>query len=192
MKNKVINIALVALLSSSFAAQASLTPSADGKTIYDKDLNITWLSDANYPKTSDYSINGAMNWYDATTWADQLTFQGNSDWRLPTVEEMDHLFYRELGGTSTHKISDVHNPHYALFSNIQSSYWSNTEKSNDPDRALGFHFNHWSASSGFSFEDRKTGGNYVMVVTSIPEPETYAMFLAGLGLLGWRMRNARG
>lgn len=25
----------------------------------------------------------------------------------------------------------------------------------------------------------------------IPEPETYAMFLAGLGLLGWRMRNAK-
>jgi hypothetical protein len=25
-------------------------------------------------------------------------------------------------------------------------------------------------------------------VTSVPEPETYAMLLAGLGLLGWRMR----
>lgn len=28
-------------------------------------------------------------------------------------------------------------------------------------------------------------------ISPIPEPETYAMFLAGLGLLGWRMRNAR-
>jgi PEP-CTERM putative exosortase interaction domain len=27
--------------------------------------------------------------------------------------------------------------------------------------------------------------------TLVPEPETYAMFLAGLGLLGWRIRNAR-
>lgn len=31
-----------------------------------------------------------------------------------------------------------------------------------------------------------------LVFTSpIPEPETYPMFLAGLGLLGWRMRSAR-
>lgn len=28
-------------------------------------------------------------------------------------------------------------------------------------------------------------------VSPIPEPETYAMLLAGLGLLGWRMKNAR-
>lgn len=28
-----------------------------------------------------------------------------------------------------------------------------------------------------------------MVATSVPEPETYAMFLAGLGLLGWRLRK---
>lgn len=29
------------------------------------------------------------------------------------------------------------------------------------------------------------------VAVPIPEPESYAMFLAGLGLLGWRMRRAR-
>ncbi len=28
-------------------------------------------------------------------------------------------------------------------------------------------------------------------VTQIPEPETYAMMLAGLGLLGWRLRHSR-
>jgi hypothetical protein len=30
-----------------------------------------------------------------------------------------------------------------------------------------------------------------LYISAIPEPETYAIFLAGLGLLGWRMRNAR-
>ena len=29
-------------------------------------------------------------------------------------------------------------------------------------------------------------------VSPIPEPETYAMLLAGLGLLGWRMHHVRG
>ena len=28
-------------------------------------------------------------------------------------------------------------------------------------------------------------------VSPVPEPETYAMLLAGLGLLGWRLHNAR-
>ena len=190
MKKLAISAAVCALLGTSFSSYADLTPSADGKTIYESHLQLTWLADANYAKTAGHSGTGAMNWIDATTWADQLTILGNSDWRLPTVEEMDHLFYWELGGISTNKISDVHNPQYALFSGIQSSYWSNTEKTNDPGSALGFHFNHWSASSGFSFEDRKTGGQFAMLVTSVPEPETYAMLLAGLGLLGWRMRRS--
>ncbi len=30
-----------------------------------------------------------------------------------------------------------------------------------------------------------------LTIRPIPEPETYTMVLAGLGLLGWRMRNAR-
>ena len=30
-----------------------------------------------------------------------------------------------------------------------------------------------------------------LIISSVPEPETYAMLLAGLGLLGWRLRNAR-
>lgn len=39
-----------------------------------------------------------------------------------------------------------------------------------------------------------TGTGFAMdnlIITSVPEPETYAMFLAGLSLLGWRMRSAR-
>lgn len=38
-----------------------------------------------------------------------------------------------------------------------------------------------SASSGIP---------YISAVGTIPEPETYAMLLAGLGLLGWRLRRA--
>lgn len=32
-------------------------------------------------------------------------------------------------------------------------------------------------------------GNYQINVTSVPEPETYAMLLAGLGLVGWAARR---
>jgi hypothetical protein len=32
-------------------------------------------------------------------------------------------------------------------------------------------------------------GAWTAVLSPVPEPGTYAMFLAGLGLLGWRLRN---
>ncbi|SEN57784.1 PEP-CTERM motif-containing protein [Nitrosomonas marina] len=33
------------------------------------------------------------------------------------------------------------------------------------------------------------GGGYDLVVSAVPEAETWAMLLAGLGLIGWRLRN---
>jgi hypothetical protein len=30
-----------------------------------------------------------------------------------------------------------------------------------------------------------------LIMTSVPEPETYAMFFAGLSLLGWRIGSAK-
>ncbi len=33
------------------------------------------------------------------------------------------------------------------------------------------------------------GGNYNLVVSAVPESETWAMLLIGLGLVGWRLRN---
>jgi hypothetical protein len=95
-------------------AQAALFDRGNGM-IYDQDLNITWLSDANYFKTqydADNSIlatligqtvadsfsgsqittaadfdtaTGAMNWWGAQAWAANLSYGGYDDWRLPTV-----------------------------------------------------------------------------------------------------------
>ncbi|WP_107692831.1 PEP-CTERM sorting domain-containing protein [Nitrosospira sp. Nsp2] len=33
--------------------------------------------------------------------------------------------------------------------------------------------------------------SFSFAVQVVPEPETYAMFLAGLGLIGWRMRRSK-
>jgi hypothetical protein len=65
MKKLAISVALCTLLGTSLTSHASLTPSADGTLIYDSDLNITWLADANYSQTSGYHSTGNMNWYDA-------------------------------------------------------------------------------------------------------------------------------
>lgn len=91
-------------LLASGAAQAALLDRGGGM-IYDTDLNITWLSDANYAVTSGYAAanardngtsakdnivaDGRMGWEAAVAWADQLVFGGFEDWRLPTALNAD-------------------------------------------------------------------------------------------------------
>ncbi|MGJ0430089.1 hypothetical protein [Methylobacter sp.] len=65
----------------SFIAQAALIDRGNG-LLYDDVLDITWLQDANYAKTSGYDIDGKMDWGRATAWADNLVYGGYSDWRL--------------------------------------------------------------------------------------------------------------
>ena len=42
--------------------------------IYDRELNLTWLKDANYAKTVGRSPNGGMTWYEAMSWVAGLGY----------------------------------------------------------------------------------------------------------------------
>ena len=99
MNNKSLSIlAFTAALGFAGAADATLYDRGNG-LIYDDVLNITWLQDANYAKTSGYAAanlendggyddilaDGRMGWDAAKTWADQLVYGGYDDWRLPTI-----------------------------------------------------------------------------------------------------------
>lgn len=83
-------LALAASLAMSGAAQAALHDRGGG-LIYDDVLNVTWLQDANYARTSGYDGDGVLNWEQAVTWAASLNYYDSvrnvtySDWRLPTV-----------------------------------------------------------------------------------------------------------
>ena len=72
------------------AAQATLIDRGSG-LIYDDQLDITWLQDANYAKTSGYDADGRMNWGGAVVWAANLSYFDSvrnvtyTDWRLPFV-----------------------------------------------------------------------------------------------------------
>jgi hypothetical protein len=74
-------LALLASAAVTGNAQASLVDRGNG-LLYDNVLNVTWLQDANYAKTSGASATGVMNWTTATTWAANLVYGGFSDWRL--------------------------------------------------------------------------------------------------------------
>ena len=52
--------ALSAGLLAATGANAALTPALGGQVVNDTDLNVTWVADANYAKTSGYDADGYM------------------------------------------------------------------------------------------------------------------------------------
>jgi hypothetical protein len=82
---------------SASTSQATLIDRGGG-LVYDDVLNITWLQDANYAKTTGYDADGLMNWSDANAWAANLSYYDSirnttyDDWRLPTVGSIGASF----------------------------------------------------------------------------------------------------
>lgn len=79
----------------SASANAALLSRLGGQAVYDTDLNITWLTNANLAATNNFGVNssysgGFMNWYDAQAWIGAMNtanYLGYHDWRLPTVTD---------------------------------------------------------------------------------------------------------
>ena len=78
MKPLITALTLSLGLGAANMTQAALVDRGGG-LIYDQDLNITWLADANYAKTSGYDPYGFMNWSRAMTWAENLSYGGYTD-----------------------------------------------------------------------------------------------------------------
>lgn len=147
------------------AANAALESRLNGHAFYDTDLNITWAADAN--------INGSHNWFEQTAWAESLTIEGVGGWRLPEIDEMKHLSH----------VEGILYPFLGLFSNIQPfHYWASTTHFDEgADDAFYFDFRF----GGFDTVTDRGEGLFAWPVHSgdvalIPEPQTYAMMLAGL------------
>lgn len=191
-----------------------------GGLIYDDVLDVTWLQDANYGAGSVYddgidSSDGRMTWSSALAWADQLVFAGFDDWRLPNVVdtglpgcdwsftggtdcgqnvdpnsgELAHMYYVNLGNNDASGLANV-----GPFLNLQNYvYWYSTASA-----APAYPGEVWvfMTYGGLQFEDPPDLELHAWAVhdgdvAAIPEPETYAMLLAGLGLIGVAARLRR-
>lgn len=201
--------AAAAILTLTGAAQAALI-NRGGGMIYDSTRNITWLADMNYAMTSGHDADGRMTWTAAKAWADNLTFGGYSDWRLPTLNsadtsctggfgvgigfdctggELSGLFVTDLGNKANESVlnqvgdTPLQIANLALFSNVRSfGYWSGTEYAPLPLFAWGF-----GTSVGYQGYGVKGDALYAVAVrpgdvaASVPEPQTLALALLALG-----------
>lgn len=150
---------------------------------------------------------GRVTWWGALAFVDYLnsiSYGGSDQWRLPTVAnadfgydtsngtaagaELSELFYQELGGTLGNPI-----PNTATFDNEQTyyHYWSDTEYALDPTYAW-FFGTHQGYQDGYvkSYQFRAWAVSPGQVA-AVPEADTVAMLLAGLGILGAVMRRRR-
>src|SRR5215470_5029747 len=79
------------------AATAALIPSADGKTVYDTTLHVTWLANANLAATQSFGVanitpGGAMDYPTALAFVAALNaanYLGHNDWQLPASPLVD-------------------------------------------------------------------------------------------------------
>ena len=227
MRNKVFLIAFGFLFTSG-ASQAALYDRGSS-LIYDDVLDVTWLQDANYSKTTGYSSDGSMTWVEADAWAQSLDVSGITNWRLPstkdfggdgcnwsessnggggtdcgysvapTSSEMANLFHTTLGNNAYNTWPWADNTYNGLknsglFINIQpNTYWSSTVYALDPN-------SRWFFSFGTGLQRQVPLYENAMLyawavhdgdVAAIPEPETYAMLLIGLAMMGFVVRRRR-
>lgn len=201
-------LSIVVGLGISAGSEAALYDRGSG-LIYDDALNVTWLQDINYARTSGYDFDGKMNWNKAMTWVNSLSFHDDvrnidyTDWRLPGFRdglvclssvncvnsELGYMFYSNFGGKAYTSLSSAKNiASLNLFKNVPTSsalsaLWFDTLSG-------GSSYYAWALDIGNEFggvqTERDTSLNFYAWavrdgdVSTVPVPSVLWLFITGL------------
>jgi len=117
------------------------------KLIYDDDLDITWLGDANLGAGSKFENpqlpnGGYMTWENAMAWSADLSVGGFRNWRLPKAPRLDLTCSGQtndvpsfgvgqgcMGSELGHlvNVEDINSANAGFFINVGGHYWSDLE-----------------------------------------------------------------
>lgn len=130
---------------------------ADTQTVYDSQTNLTWHDDSNASSQD-------LNWSNAINYCENLNFAGQTDWRLPNINELHSIIdYARIPAFDS------------IFQNVALDfYWSSTTLSNEtwPEMAQGVSF-----QGNIGYDHKFYGSHYVRCVRSgqIPNLSIYAL-----------------
>jgi hypothetical protein len=169
---------------------------ANAVMIYDPNADLTWLRD--------WNVNDDQAWVDQLIWVSNLQVGNFANWSLPTSRNQDgsgpcdgfncigsqmgYLWYEVLGNTANSFTNA------GPFQNVQSrGYWSGTEFALNPNVA-------WTFGTGTGNQRAAGKGSALYpvavrpgdVAAPIPEPQTWAMLLMGLGVVTVALRRRPG
>ena len=157
-KGPIMRALFIGLALFSIQASAALYDRGNGM-IYDDVLNITWLKDANYALTSGYDSDGLMTWAEAKAWAENLSYGGFNDWRLPSIYNngIGSAAFAELYGTNY--IGEIG---YMYFVNLENeSQLVNSSCLVAPNGCLqNIEFNDAASSNLISFQNIQASFDY--------------------------------
>ena len=211
MKKSLVHLGAVVFILGFVGTSNAALWDRGGGLIYDDVLNITWLQDANYARTSGSDADGLTNWNAAVAWADGLAYYDSvrdvtwTDWRLPTTldgqdafgynittSEMGHMYYVNLGNLSFPQ------PGWGLantgpFSNLISyMYWSETEGGLLSDVGWAFDFYSGYQRSEWQYDGLAWAVRSGDVSGTVPISGTVWLLGSGLACVGaYRRKLAR-
>ena len=159
-------------------APRDLTGDGIGDALYDTVNDLTWLRDADR--------NGGASQLDQLGWAAGLQVSTYADWRLPSAKEMLGLL----------AANGYHSTLASQFEHLQYIYW--TSDIVPFGQPLGIWVttdfgNTFIAQSQWSASAMAVTPGDIGFATSVPEPETWLLTVAGLSGLScaWARRAAR-